>query len=76
LPYIPRPTQCYLDGFEFYQVIDGRKVYRNGRLLYTWDEFHGEIEVFDKRGHHLGALDAVTGEQIKPASKKGRRLRV
>ena len=75
MSYVPKPTPCYLDGFEFYQVIDGRKVYRNGRLLYSWDELHGEIEVFDKRGYHLGALDGITGEQIKPA-KKGRRLHV
>ena len=40
---------------------------------YSWDEFHGEIEVFNKRGYHLGALDAVTGVQIKEA-KRGRRL--
>ena len=75
MPYHPKPTPCYIDGFEFYKVINGRKVYRNGRFLYTWDEFHGEIEVFDRRGWHLGALDKITGEQIKPPRKE-RRLHV
>ena len=36
---------------------------------YTWDALHGEIEVFTKRGKHLGALHAVTGALIKPAVK-------
>lgn len=36
-------------------------------------ELHGEIEVFNKQGWHLGALDAKTGELIKQA-RKDRRL--
>ena len=75
MAYIPRPNPCFLDGLEFFKVIDGRKVYRRGRLLYSWDELHGEIEVFDRRGYHMGALDAVTGEQVKPPRKE-RRLHV
>ena len=35
--------------------------------MFEWDELHGEIEVYNKRGRHLGALDAVTGSLIKPA---------
>ena len=53
-----------MDQFEFYKVIDGRKVYRGNGRLYSWDELHGEIEVFNKQGWHLGALDAKTGELI------------
>lgn len=75
MSYIPKPKPCYLDQFDFYKVIGGRKVYRSDRLFYSWDELHGEIEVFDLRGYHLGALDAVTGEQIKPPRKE-RRLHV
>jgi len=33
---------------------------------YTWDNLHNEIEVFDKRGKHLGVMDPTTGEFIKP----------
>lgn len=33
MPYVAKPKPCYMDQFEFYKVIDGRKVYRgNGRL--------------------------------------------
>jgi len=73
MPYIPKPKPCYIDNFEFYKVISGRKVYRGKDRYYSWDELHGEIEVFDKLRYHLGALDAVTGKMIKGA-KKGRRL--
>jgi hypothetical protein len=24
---------------------------------YTWDSLHGEIEVFNKKGHHIGVYD-------------------
>jgi len=36
---------------------------------YTWDSLHGEIEVFNKRGKHIGVVDAVSGELIKDAVK-------
>ncbi len=32
---------------------------------YEWDDLHGEIEVYDRRGNHLGAADAATGEVVK-----------
>lgn len=38
-----------------------------GRGLYTWDALHGEVEVFNSRGRHLGAIDPITGEMTKPA---------
>ncbi len=75
MPYAPRPEPCFLDQFEFYKVIDGRKIYRSKDRYFSWDELHGEIEVFDRRGFHLGALDAVSGALIKDA-KRGRRLHV
>lgn len=48
-------------------AIGGQKRWRSkdGKRLYTWDALHGEIEVFTKKGKHLGALDAVTGQLIK-----------
>lgn len=73
MPYKPKPTPCFIDQFEFYKVIGGRKVYRGKDRYYSWDELHGEIEVFNKRGYHLGVLDAVTGDWVKDA-KRGRRL--
>jgi hypothetical protein len=48
---------------------------RDGQRLFTWDSLHGEIEVFDLRGRHLGVLDAVTGEWRK-GPIRGRRIDV
>ncbi len=75
MSYVVKPFPCFIDSFEFYKVIGGRKVYRNNDFYYSWDELHGEIEVFDRRGYHLGALHATSGEKIKKAVK-GRRLNV
>jgi len=49
--------------------INGNKLWRSpdGKRYYTWDSLHGEIEVFSKRGIHLGVVDAVTGVAIKEA---------
>jgi hypothetical protein len=73
----PRPSPCYLDRFAVWKIIAGRKVWRNteGTRLYSWDPLHGEIEVFDDRGFHLGAIHAVTGRLIKEADH-GKRLYV
>lgn len=73
--YIPKPIPCFLDGMEKFKVIDGRQTYRTKDRYFQWDEFHGEIEVYDKRGRHLGALDAQSGEQIKEA-ERGRKINV
>lgn len=43
--------------------------------IYEWDSLHGHIEVYDRRGLHRGAADALTGELILPAVK-GRRIDV
>jgi RHS repeat-associated protein len=38
-----------------------------GREYYEWDHTHGDIEVFNRRGQHLGTMDPITGQMIKPA---------
>uniref|UniRef100_Q07KR7 Colicin E3-like ribonuclease domain-containing protein n=1 Tax=Rhodopseudomonas palustris (strain BisA53) TaxID=316055 RepID=Q07KR7_RHOP5 len=65
----PIPNPCFLDGLEPLGAIHGERRWRSqdGKRLYTWDGLHGEIEVFNARGRHLGALDPVTGEFIKDA---------
>lgn len=67
----------YLETCKYWKVVDGRKVWKSydGARLYTWDELHGEIEVFNKRGYHLGSADKMNGLIIKDAVK-GRRLYV
>ncbi|MCU1371853.1 MAG: hypothetical protein JWO77_3047 [Ilumatobacteraceae bacterium] len=75
MTYTPPPKPCFLDTLESFGVRDGRKVWRDDDRYYTWDSQHAEIEVFDKRGWHLGVLDAVDGTAVKDAVK-GRRLNV
>lgn len=75
MPYQPIPKPSFLDNFVFYKIISGRKTFRGENKFYQWDELHGEIEVYNKRGRHLGVLDAITGELIKDAVK-GRKIDV
>jgi hypothetical protein len=42
----------------------------NRKRLYTWDGLHGEIEAFNRRGVHMGALDPLTGVFIKGEDKR------
>ena len=39
----------------------------DGNRIFSWDHLHNEIEVFTKRGEHLGAMDPETGQMIKDA---------
>lgn len=75
MPYVPKPVSCFLDCCEKYKVINGQQVYRLNNKYFTWDGLHGEIEAFDKFGFHIGVLDAISGDKIKPAVH-GRRLDV
>ena len=65
------PPESFLHRIEVFGVRGGRKVWRNGRgrrvRFFTWDDLHGEVETFNARGKHLGAVDAVSGEVIKDA---------
>ena len=64
---IPRPS--ILDEFESLGARHGERRWRSdgGKRPYTWDSLHGEIEVFNGRGKHLGSMDPITGEMVKPA---------
>ncbi|WMX57433.1 colicin E3/pyocin S6 family cytotoxin [Peribacillus sp. R9-11] len=72
---LPRPS--FLDTCVSLKVVGNRKVWRShdGKRLYTWDSLHGEIEVFNRQGRHLGSADAISGALIKTAVK-GRKLDV
>ncbi|WLS78994.1 colicin E3/pyocin S6 family cytotoxin [Erwinia pyri] len=72
---LPIPVPSILDGLLVAGIEGGRKVYKDNieNLYYTWDSMHGEIEVFNKRGMHLGVVDPVTGIIIKPAVR-GRKI--
>jgi hypothetical protein len=56
----------YKDGIRM--TGEGKK-----RRYYDWDHTHGDIEVYDHKGRHLGSMDPVTGEMYK-GPVQGRRL--
>ncbi len=71
----PKPKPCFLDKQQKFGIRGGQQIWvsKDRERYYTWDHLHGEIEVFNKRGWHLGALDATTGELMKEP-KKGRKI--
>jgi hypothetical protein len=60
---VSRPRPCILDDFESLGFVDGKQRWASDgrKRLYTWDSLHGEVEVFNGRGKHLGVKHAVTG---------------
>lgn len=74
--YIPRQPPDFLSEQEELPW-NGESRWRSacGKRIYTYDQLHGHIEVYNKRGKHLGELDVETGEKIAPA-KKGRSIDV
>ncbi|HSW40165.1 MAG TPA: RHS repeat-associated core domain-containing protein [Acidobacteriota bacterium] len=45
------------------------------RRFFEWDHTHGDIEVYDSRGRHLGSANPDTGALTKPAVP-GRRITI
>jgi hypothetical protein len=71
---IPKPS--FLDNCIPMGLVKGQKRWKSkdSKRIYTWDSLHGEIEVYNRRGKHLGVLDP-NGILIKNAIK-GRRIDV
>lgn len=65
------PIPSFLDECEALGFVHGSKRWRRSDLkrLYTWDSLHGELEVFNLRGVHVGAADPLTGIVFKPPVK-------
>jgi len=69
------PENSILNNSEYLGFFNGRKRWRSDNgLLYEWDSLYAEIEVYNKRGKHLGVMD-YEGNLIKPAVK-GRKIDV
>lgn len=66
----------FLDGMERVPRRSGQR-WRDPahERYYEWDRRHAHVEVYDNRGNHLGAADAVTGQLIQGAVP-GRRIDV
>ena len=66
----PIPPDCILHQKTSLGAVSGQKRWRCDRTsrLFTWDALHGEIEVFNRRGKHLGVMDP-NGNFIKTAVK-------
>jgi hypothetical protein len=43
--------------------------------FYEWDYTHNDIEVYDRNGNHLGSMDPISGDMIKPPVK-GRKINI
>ncbi|OIQ65705.1 colicin-E3 [mine drainage metagenome] len=74
--YIAAPL--HLPAFPLAQRVRGKNTIPGGGLrqrwksrsgtIYEWDYQHGRVEVYDRRGRHLGEFDPYTGARTKPAN--------
>lgn len=73
----PIPDKSIVSDCDHLGAFNGKRRWRskNKKRLYEWDALHGEFEVYNFRGKHLGAVDPITGEMKKDA-KKGREIDV
>lgn len=71
------PIPSFLTEQQKLRVEGGRQIWVNAdrTRYFTWDYTHGEIECFNKKGRHLGAMHALTGAFMKPAVP-GRKINV
>lgn len=72
----PRPNPSIVSGMTVAFVEGGRKYYFDAQAqrYFSWDSLHGEFEVFDRRGFHLGSVCPNTGITLKPPVR-GRRIK-
>lgn len=72
---VPAPRSGFVAELERLKRDGDRRWRSEDGRLYEWDELHGEWEVYNSQGYHLGAADGMTGRMIKPA-RKDRRIDV
>lgn len=73
---VPRPKNGFLETQVRLRRRGGpRWASPEGDRLWEWDELHGHIEGYNKRGRHIGVFDAYTGERVGDAIK-GRKIDV
>lgn len=70
MSFARRPRPSFVDKLERLPGRDPSRWRDPSGQLYEYDGEHGgEFEVYNKRGKHLGAADAISGALIKPAVK-------
>lgn len=74
MAYIPAPER--LPGFpdaERTEPKGRRRRWIDGedRIL-EWDYQHGTVEMYDRRGRHLGEFDPNSGQRLKPPDRTRR----
>lgn len=64
-----KPTPSSLDGFPEVKRVPNKGRARwnttDGKIL-EWDKQHGDVEVYDRKGRHLGSARPNSGEMYKP----------
>ncbi|MFZ9532645.1 MAG: colicin E3/pyocin S6 family cytotoxin [Ilumatobacteraceae bacterium] len=75
MSYIPIPKDCFIRNLERY-FYRGRQIWisNDRRFRFTWDNLHGEVEVFSRLGWHLGVMDF--NRKLIGSAVKGRRIDV
>jgi hypothetical protein len=63
------------EHYEYYKdklyIKKGRSKLFGKRAKYIkWDHLHGDVEIYDKAGNHLGSVDPKTLQFYKPASPR------
>lgn len=68
--YIPRKKPGFLDHqTRVPNRIPPRWRSHSGDRLYEYDQLHGNIEGYNRRGKHVGVFDVETGARIAEAVK-------
>ena len=74
MTYTPLPSPSFVDDLEYLGAPQGRKRWRSAdaKRYFEYDGRHVELEVYNNRGRHLGAANAVTGVIYKDPNKTRR----
>lgn len=73
-PYLPAPI--FLSAFPDARRVRGKTTLPRGGLrqrwkdrsgtIFEWDYRHGRVEMYNRRGRHIGQFDPGTGVRTKP----------
>ncbi|PXV83704.1 hypothetical protein C8E03_1451 [Lachnotalea glycerini] len=80
---VPLDRETVLSGSDYNKTnmkVKGATVYKNGDKYYYRDTLHtgkrAHLEVFDKKGNHLGEADPLTGKLNPNTADKSKKLKI